>query len=339
MIRVACLGAGYFSRFHLDGWARAEGAVVVGVADLVKDKAAATGYPAYHDVDQLLKHTRPDVLDIILPPHAQAAAVRSALDVGLRAIVCQKPFCTSLAEAEDTTALAEAAGVPLIVHENFRFQPWYRVIRDGLSAGDIGTVLQANFRLRPGDGQGPDAYLDRQPYFQTMPRFLVHETAVHWIETFRFLFGNPTAVYADLRRVNPVIAGEDAGLIVFEHPKDVRAVFDGNRALDHAARDTRCTMGEGVFEGTEGSLQLWGDGSVWHRRFGEVDAKNILAADSSGQFGGDCAYLLQQHVLEGLNGGRPFENTAREYLAVTRIEEAIYRSAASGRKIKLGGAL
>ena len=33
------------------------------------------------------------------------------------------------------------------------------------------------------------AYLERQPYFQTMPRFLVHETAIHLVDVFRFLLG------------------------------------------------------------------------------------------------------------------------------------------------------
>ena len=60
------------------------------------------------------------------------------------------------------------------------------------------------FRLRPGDGQGPRAYLDRQPYFQTMPRLLVVETAIHWIDTFRFLMGevdarSPRACAASIR--------------------------------------------------------------------------------------------------------------------------------------------
>ena len=67
-----------------------------------------------------------------------------------------------------------------------------------------------------GDGWGDNAYLDRQPYFQTMPRLLVVETAIHWIDTFRFLFGEVDAVYARLRRINPAIAGEDAGLICFD---------------------------------------------------------------------------------------------------------------------------
>ena len=51
----------------------------------------------------------------------------------------------------------EAAGVTLVVHENFRFMPWYRAIKSQIDEGRIGEVLQATFRLRPGDGQGPDA--------------------------------------------------------------------------------------------------------------------------------------------------------------------------------------
>ena len=95
----------------------------------------------------------------------------------------------------------------LVVHENFRFSPWYREIRRLIEDGAIGTVYQASFRLRPGDGQGPAAYLDRQPYFQSMERFLVHETAIHFIDTFRYLLGEPESVYADLQRLNPAILG------------------------------------------------------------------------------------------------------------------------------------
>ena len=47
MIRVACLGAGYFSQFHIDGWRRIDGVELVGVADLDPARAAATGAPAF----------------------------------------------------------------------------------------------------------------------------------------------------------------------------------------------------------------------------------------------------------------------------------------------------
>ena len=334
-LRVACLGAGYFSQFHYDSWARLNGVQLVGSCDRDIRKARATGLPPYDDLVRMLAETRPDLLDIILPPVAHAQAIRTALSAGVMAIVCQKPFCADLAEATRMTDLAEAAGTRIIVHENFRFQPWYRAIRNALEAGAVGTLLQVTFRLRPGDGQGPRAYLDRQPYFQQMERFLIHETAVHWVDTFRYLLGAPMSVYADLRRINPAILGEDAGYVLFDHPGGVIALFDGNRHLDHAADNMRRTMGEAMFEGTGGTLTLFGDGAVQCRAFGETETEFILPPDRWKGFGGDCVHALQRHLVSGLLDGTPFENEARDYLQVIRIEEAIYRSAAEGRKVRL----
>ena len=334
-LRVAGLGAGYFSHFHYDGWRRIDGVDLVAACDHEPDKAAAVGVPAYADLTAMLRAVRPDLLDIIVPPTAQAAAIRTALAEGVRAMICQKPFCSSLEEAATITTEAEAAGATLIIHENFRFQPWYRTIKAQIAAGAIGTTQQMTFRLRPGDGQGPRAYLDRQPYFQTMSRFLVHETAVHWIDTFRFLLGPPESVYADLRHLNPAVAGEDAGHILFDFAGGTRALFDGNRHLDHAAANPRCTMGEALVEGTEGTISLSGDGALRLRRFGARDSIEILSPDTSGIFGGDCVHALQAHVVACLRDNRLPENTARAYLPVITIEEAIYASAQEGRKIAL----
>ncbi|ASJ74156.1 Gfo/Idh/MocA family protein [Granulosicoccus antarcticus] len=334
-IRVACVGAGYFSQFHYGSWARMDRVTLVGSCNREISKAQATGLPAYDDLDQMLTDTTPDLLDIILPPVAHAETIRTALAAGVKTIICQKPFCNDLAEAEDMTALAESAGARIIVHENFRFQPWYRAIKVAIDDGAIGTVQQATFRLRPGDGQGPRAYLDRQPYFQQMEKFLVHETAVHFIDTFRYLLGDPKAVYADLRKINPVIAGEDAGYILFDHSHGARAIFDGNRHLDHAAENTRCTMGEGLIEGTEGTLTLTGDGAVQLRKYSTMTMKTLLGPNTREGFGGDCVHSLQSHVICGILDGTKFENEAREYLQVIRIEEAIYASADKAQKLKV----
>ncbi|MBW4708968.1 Gfo/Idh/MocA family oxidoreductase [Roseobacter sp. YSTF-M11] len=334
---VACLGAGYFSQFHYDAWARISDATLVGSADHDLAAARATGLPAFETLGDMLADTSPDILDIILPPAAHLEAITAALAAGVQTIICQKPFCRDLEEATGVTEHAERAGANLIVHENFRFMPWYRAIKTAIDAGRIGTPLQAGFRLRPGDGQGPRAYLDRQPYFQQMPRFLIHETGVHWVDTFRFLFGNPTAVYADLRQINPVIRGEDAGYVLFDHPNGVRALFDGNRHCDHPSDNHRRTMGEAEFEGTDGTLMLSGDGSVAFRAKGQMTHETVLPADRSPGFGGDCVFHLQTHVVLSIRTGAAFENTARDYLDVVRIKDAIYKSAKTGRKLPLDG--
>jgi len=329
-VTVACVGAGYFAQLHIDAWKRLRWTRLVAVCDIDLDKARASGVKAFDDPGRMLENMRPDVLDIVLPPHAQAAVLEQAVAAGVPLIICQKPFCRDIGEASRASEAAIAAGVRLVIHENFRFQPWYRAIKAAVDRGEIGTPLQATMRLRPGDGQGPRAYLDRQPYFRDMPRFLIHETGVHFIDVLRFLFGPPTAVYADLRRINPAITGEDAGHVIFHFDGPMRAVFDGNRHLDHAADNTRRTMGEAILEGTGGTLTLTGDGSVRHRAFGARSQTTLLPPDTFSGFGGDCVYHLQAHVVAALTEGAPLENLAESYLDVLRIEEAIYASAQDG---------
>lgn len=325
-LQVLTVGAGYFARFHHEAWQRHPETELAGVADIDFERAKANGARAFASMAEGLAQLRPDIVDIAVPPPTHGALIREALAARPRAIICQKPFATSLSEGEALAREAVEAGVPLIIHENFRFQPWYRKARAVLQAGRLGAVHQASFRLRTGDGQGPDAYLERQPYFQTMPRLLIHETAVHWVDTFRYLLGPIEGVYADLRRMNPVIKGEDAGYVIFTFAGGVRAVLDGNRLIDHAASNPRLIFGEALIEGTEGALALAGDGALTFRAFGASRAETLLAPASYPGFAGDCVYALQAHVVAALKGEAAFENLALDYMHVRRVEEAIYRS-------------
>lgn len=334
-LKICCIGAGYFAQFHYDAWARVPGATPISSVDWNIDKARATGLIAYNNIEDMLANESPDIIDIITPPTTHLDTIKSALKSNASLIICQKPFCNSLDDARVAVNLADKAGIPLIVHENFRFQPWYRTIKNCIDKGEIGTVFQISFRLRPGDGRGPDAYLDRQPYFQKMPRFLLHETAVHWVDVFRYLMGDPDFVYADLRRHNEAIAGEDAGHFILSFEDGRRAMFDGNRLLDHPAENHRHTMGECLVEGELGTLALDGSGSVTIRKFGEMNSKTILAAKPYSGFGGDCVHALQSHVVDGLLNGTNLENKASDYLKVLEIEEALYQSNDSGARIRL----
>ena len=337
-LRVAVLGAGYFAAFQHEAWTRIPGAHLVAIADAEPARASAAakavGCRALPNLDALLDE-QPDILDLCIPPAGQAQAIRRGLLAGPRAIICQKPFCTSPEEAETVASEAETAGIPLIVHENFRFQPWWRAIRGALSEGLIGQPYGVSFRLRTGDGQGPRAYLDRQPYFQTMPRLFIHETGVHYIDTFRFLFGDPLAVFAATRRLNPAIAGEDAVHLLMDHPGGVQSHLDANRLSDHRAENLRLTFGEALVEGAAGSLTLTGDGAVHHRAFGSLESRLLMPPPAPAGFAGDCVHALQAHVVGHLTEGTALENTARNYLAVMCVEEAAYRSAETGRKVTL----
>ena len=203
-IRVALVGAGFFARFHLDAWRRMEGARLVAVCDRDPEThghVSDAGEPVeiYEDFHTMLDAESLDVVDIATPPETHLSLVEAVADRGL-SIICQKPLAPTLDDALRVVETCERAGVVLAVHENIRWAPWHREIAQLIGAGTLGKLHRIGMRLRPGDGQGAEAYLTRQPYFQRMPRFLVHETAIHWIDTFRFLMGEITGVFARLER-------------------------------------------------------------------------------------------------------------------------------------------
>jgi len=338
--RIAVVGAGYWAQFQFEGW-RDAGSPVVAMCNRSPANAAPLAErfgvsQVFTDLTQMLDTVRPTLVDVVLPPEVQAPAVRAALERGIPTI-CQKPFGVDLAQAEAMTAFAESKNALLVVHENFRFTPWFRECRWLIDTGFFGRLHGITFRLRPGDGQGPRAYLERQPYFQAMPLFLVRETAVHFIDTFRYLMGEVVAVTARLRRLNPVIAGEDSGLIIFEFGDDRQGLFDGNRLNDHVADNPRRTMGEMWLEGERGVMRLDGEARLWWQPHGGAEAPHAYDDGAGrGAFGG-ASTALQAHVLAHLRRGAPLENGARDYLANLQVQAAAYHSHASGRRVPMAG--
>ncbi len=339
-LRVGVLGAGFFVGYHLRAWRRLDEIALVGLCSRTFAKAEAVARA--HGIEHVFSHPVPflerlrlDLVDIVTPPETHRALIELATKHGVAAI-CQKPFCRSLDEARAATAVAERAGTTLIVHENFRFQPWHEEIRRLVNAGAIGEPYQATFRLRPGDGAGADAYLARQPYFREMERFLIRETGVHLIDTLRALLGEVRAVQARLRRLNPVIRGEDAGVVLMEFEAGAWGLLDSNRLVDHATDEPRRTLGELVVEGSEATLSLDGTGRISRRRRGELCAEPHIYPWDDREFGGDCAYRLQNAAARHLLHGEPMPNFARAFLRNLEVEEAIYRAHAEGRRIDLG---
>jgi predicted dehydrogenase len=272
---------------------------------------------------------KPDFVDVITPPSAHREICAEAAGRGIQ-IICQKPLAPSYSEAEAIVLGAENAGVRFMVHENFRFQPWHREIKRQLAAGAIGDKIHSlSFRSRMGDGWGEEAYAPRQPYFREYPRLLVYENGVHFIDTFRFLAGEITRVTAWLRRLNPVIKGEDCALLVFEFANGSLGQWDANRYNESNSSDPRYTFGEFLLEGNGGSLRLGSDGSLTLQKLNGKEQVLNYRHERRG-FCGDCVYFTQRHFVDRLLDGTPFETSGREYLKNLVVQEAVYKSAETG---------
>lgn len=339
MLRVAVIGTGYFSQYHYRAWQRMSDVQIVALhaVDRKGGQTVADEFgvaTVFTDINELLESTKPDLVDIVTPPQSHVDIVRQCIAHHIPCI-CQKPFCNNFTEASLLIKDIQAANATVVVHENFRFQPWYRKLQHLLAEKRIGDVYEVRFNLRPGDGQGVSAYLDRQPYFQQQSKFLIQETGVHFIDVFRYLFGDITGVFARLTTLNPVITGEDAGIVLMEFANGVRGVLNGNRLADHASDNHRRTMGEMYIEGSGGSLALDGYGTIRYRGHGEEQSHVCNYTFEDLEFGGDCVYLTNRHVVDHLLGDASLENEASAYLINRKIEEAIYKSHETGSWIAI----
>jgi predicted dehydrogenase len=337
-LRGVAAGAGYFSQFHYDAWGRASGAALVALCDISRERAeeAARRFGVgrvYTDVAAMLDAERPDFIDIITPPSTHREICRLAAQRGVH-VLCQKALAPTFEDAVALVEEAEGAGIRLMVHDNFRFQPWHREMRRLLDLGTIGPVHAIACRTRLGDGWGSAAYLDRQPYFRTMPKLLVFETGVHFIDVFRYLVGEVRQVYAALRRRNQVIAGEDAGLMMFEFQSGATGVWDASRYNESLDPDPRYTFGEFLVEGPGGALRVDERGRLLVHALGATPQQHAYVHQAQG-FAGDCCYRAIQHFVDRLHDGSNFETSGRDYLRTLAVQEALYESATAGQAVEV----
>ncbi len=332
-LKGVAVGAGYFSQFHFDAWGRLPEVELSAICDVNAEAAqeASGKYgieKTYSNVGEMLDQESPDFIDIITRPDSHLALVSEAAKRGV-AVICQKALAPSIDEAKEIVRVAESASVPLMVHENFRFQPWYREIRRQIEDGAIGDQLfSVAFECRMGDGWQSDAYLARQPYFREMPRLLIFETGVHFVDTFRFLAGEIDGVFANLTKHNPDIAGEDSGTVLFEFASGASGIWQGNRYNEPTSADARFTFGEAVVDGSGGTLRLYGNGRLTVQPLGQPE-RDIEYACHRRAFAGDCVFATQRHFVDSLLAGTAMETSGREYLKSLAVVDAIYDSSRS----------
>ena len=184
-----------------------------------------------------------------------------------------------------------------------------------------------------GDGWGQDAYLNRQPYFRDYPRLLVYENGVHFIDTYRYLAGEVRDVYAVLKKLNPVIAGEDYGAIIFNFESGATGIWDANRYNECNYENPRYTFGEFLVDGSGGSIRLYLDGKITVQPLGKQERTHDYFHEDRG-FAGDCCYTTQRYFIDRMLDGKDFETNGPEYLKTLAVQEAVYESAARNAPVK-----
>jgi D-apiose dehydrogenase len=325
VLKGGIAGCGFFAQHHLEAWRRMPEVEIVPACDPQEERARNAAPRAYISVEEMLDREELDFLDIATRAESHLSIVRLAIGRKIP-VICQKPLAPDWDSAVRIVELAESANVRLMIHENWRWQPWHRVVGELVRSGQIGLPIGYGFRTRHRDGLGDCPY-PSQSYFRKLRRFLVNEALVHHIDTSRFLFGDLAAIYAQASRRNPHIAGEDQALIVVTHVSRLQGWIDGHRFLN--LEPDGPVMGDAFFEGEQGSIRILPRGDVW------LDDELVWRNDVSAGYRGDSVRATQAHFISCLRNGAPFESSGREYLHTFAAVEAAYRSIMESRQVSL----
>jgi predicted dehydrogenase len=215
-LRVGLIGAGTIAfSAHLPAMRKLRDTLeLVAVADVREENAARAaaefgGTAHYSDYHALLDRDDLDFVDICTPEFLHAEQTEAAAAAGLH-VMCEKPMCSSVDEADRMIAACQQAGVLLFIAHSRRSTGRYRQIRAAIERGDIGEVryVRENERrpraMYDGLGLGTGYWTPEsgRPWL-TMARYTqgaALTNAVHETDLARWFVGvEPASIYAEGR--------------------------------------------------------------------------------------------------------------------------------------------
>lgn len=328
-LKGAVIGCGFFARNHLHAWREVEGATIAAVCDLDLERAEAFAQEfdvpeVFADPETLLRSCQWDFVDIVTQPAMHRSLVELAAQERVPAI-CQKPLAPNLEDARAMVTACEVAGIPLMVHENFRWQKPMRAVKKASEA--IGAPFFGRITWR----SGYDVYAN-QPYLAEDPRFILTDLGVHLLDLARFFLGEVEQLYCQTRRVNPQIQGEDSATVMLRMRSGATCVVE----LSFASHPAQEPFPEAsvLLEGNEGSVALEPGFRLTVNRQGYVhhpDAQPHLYPWSTRPFQAiqESVVAIQQHWVDCLRTGKEPETSGHDNLRTLELVFGAYDSAAS----------
>lgn len=333
VLRGGMIGAGAWAGLQLNAWAGVNGAKIVALCDRHPDRRTPIvehfNIPqAFDDFKAMLDNADLDFVDICTRPYSHVQLIRLAVERGLP-LLCQKPFCTSLEEARQMVELCQNTGIRLMVNENYRWQVGYRKAKDLLKSGMLGRPYLARIISRAAITY-PE-FNSAQAYMADMPHLILYEIGTHFLDTLRFLFGEPESVYARLHKISPAIKGEDVLMAIINFP-GLTCQIDASWASAPILGEVEPPPSLQI-EGTGGTLLLKQSG--WMHLFTHTDHHEwLFPTEGSGETRDlTAATATQQHFIDCLTNGAEFETSGALTLKTMALVYACYRSAQEGKVV------
>ena len=235
-VRFAVIGLG-MGHHRAKGIVQTPGVRLVGVCDLVEDRARRTGQecgvPYSTDLKRWLEDETVEVVYVMTETGRHGEVALQALEAG-KHVLTTKPMDASLAPCDRMIRSAEERGLLLAVDLDRRFQDDVLTLKRALAEGRLGRLLAGDCSLK---------VLRTMEYFRSNGGWrgtrrwdgggVLSNQSVHHIDEIAFTVGIPRSVQCSLWTQTHEIEAEDLGLATWAYPDGLVIRFSGTTSYPH----------------------------------------------------------------------------------------------------------
>jgi predicted dehydrogenase len=332
---IAFVGCGGIVNYgHIPSY-KANGFNLIGGYDINPEAAEKTVQThglkrLYTSLDELLSDPSVQIVDVAVVPEQQWNVVSKVIASG-KPLLCQKPFSVNYAKAVEMTNLAQQAGLKMAVQQQFRWSSIIQGTRAIMKEGWLGDILDVQVQV------SIHTPWDMWPWIASQPRLEVLFHSIHYLDSLRFLFGDPALVTSrHTKHPTQQARGETKTITTWEYPNGLQILiaichFDWSPGLYSLFR----VLGtDGLIEGTIGTNYDYPDGRSDTLKFtSRTQPERNFSATLPGKWIPDAFYGPMASLMEAIQtGGEPL-TSAKDNLGTLRVVEAAYRSMSEARSV------
>ena len=344
--RIAIAGLGAAARqIHLPAYSKLPELEVVGGYD-----PAVSGdglpFPLFSSLDELLDKTSPDILSVVVPTAHHFDITRKGLLAGCH-VLCEKPFMSSMEEADGIVALSRQAKRWVVVNNQYRFMNIHAGAKKVIGTPEFGDLLFVNASQTFLVSEETEAGWRGKETRRTCQEF-----GIHAIDLCRFFFDeDPVAIHARMPKGSVPNGPDYLNLIRLEFSGDRVAHISLDRLsrgphrylevrLDgsHGCVETSIGGNIGVSAGIRGGSRkpyvnldvTWGGRALLYRG----ESVRRIAADPLDLFAHGTARLMRA-FLDALDEGTPPPCNAEDNRRTLALVLAAYESHERNQTIEM----
>lgn len=245
---IVTFGAGSIvSDAHYPSY-RKGGFPIAGLYDPNAEKAKALadiwGVAAYTSVEEAASVPNA-IFDVATPPSAHAAVLKQLPDGA--AVLIQKPLGNDLPEATEILKICRAMNLKAAVNFQLRFAPMMLALKDAISKGLLGEIVDFEAHLVLNTPWSTWAFL------KGLPRIEIAMHSIHYLDLIRQVLGDPQGVHAKSIGHPSHDMAQTRTTAILDYGDNVRCALSINHDHPFGRRHQACDF---RITGTEGAAYL-----------------------------------------------------------------------------------